>query len=77
MCVYCHQNKLNGKKYFGITSRPPVHRWGQNGQYHGLCQTLWNAPDVSTVCVAIIDENLNVVGGYQEIITHDQNIVTE
>lgn len=39
-------------------------------QYHGLCQTLWNAPDVITACVAIIDENLNVVGGYQEVITH-------
>lgn len=24
--------------------------------YHGLCQTLWNAPDVLSAYVAIVDE---------------------
>ena len=38
--------------------------------YHGLCQTLWNAPDVTTACVMITDENLNVVEGYKEFIRH-------
>lgn len=38
--------------------------------YHGLCQTLWNAPDVATACVMITDENLNVVEGYKEFIRH-------
>ena len=39
-------------------------------QYHGLCQTYWNAPDVETACVMIADENLNIVEGYREFIRH-------
>ena len=40
-------------------------------QYHGLCQTLWNAPDVQTAHVMIADEQLNIVEGYIEYIHHD------
>lgn len=39
--------------------------------YHGLCQTLWNAPDVATAEVMIVDENLDCVEGYKEFIHHD------
>lgn len=39
-------------------------------QFHGLCQTLWNAPDVIMACVKIIDENLDAVEGYKEVISH-------
>jgi hypothetical protein len=38
--------------------------------FHGLCQTLWSAPDVITACVMIVDENLDVVEGYKEFISH-------
>lgn len=40
-------------------------------QFHGLCQTLWNAPDVLTAKVEIVDESLNCVEGYKEFIKHD------
>ena len=39
--------------------------------YHGLCQTLWNAPDVITAEVMIVDENLDCVEGYKEFIHHE------
>jgi len=38
--------------------------------YHGLCQTLWNAPDVITAEVKIMDENLDCVEDCSEHITH-------
>lgn len=40
-------------------------------QFHGLCQTLWNALDVESAEVAIVDENLDVVEGYKEHIFHN------
>ena len=39
-------------------------------QYHGRCQALWNASDVQAACVMITDENLDVVQGYKEFISH-------
>lgn len=38
--------------------------------FHGLCQTLWNEKSVETAAVMIIDENLDVVQGYKEFISH-------
>ena len=40
-------------------------------QYHGRCQTLWNAQDVIKAFVAIVDEQLDVVEGYKEYIHHE------
>lgn len=40
-------------------------------QFHSVCQTLWNAPDVLTAKVMIVDEQLNRVEGYGEYIHHD------
>lgn len=42
-------------------------------QFHGLCQTLWNASDVNKATVIIADENLDAVEGYKEVITHLSN----
>ena len=40
-------------------------------QFHGLCQTLWNAADVLSAYVMIADEQLDVVEGYKEYIHHE------
>jgi len=40
-------------------------------QFHGLCQSLWNASDVISACVVIADENLDAVQGYKEFIYHE------
>ena len=46
-------------------------------QFHGLCQTLWNAPDVLTGEVMIVDENLDCVEGYREYIHHEPTVQPE
>ena len=45
--------------------------------YHGLCQTLWNAPDVISAKVKIIDENLDCVSRYEEFIQHTPTVPIE
>lgn len=40
-------------------------------QFHGLCQSLWNAPDVLDAHVIIADEQLDCVEGYKEYIHHE------
>ena len=37
-------------------------------QFHGVCQALWNASDVNTACVTIVDNNLQCVEPYREVI---------
>lgn len=39
--------------------------------YHGLCQTLWNAQDVLKATVMIVDEQMDCVEDYKEFITHE------
>ena len=40
-------------------------------QYHARCQALWNAPDVITAHIMIVNEQLDVVEGYKEFIHHE------
>ena len=40
--------------------------------FHQLCATLWNAPDVVTATVKIMDENLDNAEGYRDFIYHEQ-----
>ena len=46
-------------------------------QFHGLCQTLWNAPDVLSASVMIVNEYLECVEDYKEIISHEVEEVEE
>lgn len=42
--VYAHINKINGKRYIGITKQIPELRWGNNGRnYCEKCICFWNA----------------------------------
>lgn len=38
--------------------------------FHTLCASLWNATDVITAEVMLVDENLDSVEGYKEFIDH-------
>jgi len=40
--LYCHTNKENGKKYFGVTSQRPTHRWN-NGKAYSSCSRFYEA----------------------------------
>ncbi len=39
-------------------------------EFHNLCRNLWNDPGTTKAVVRIVDENLGMVDGYNEVITH-------
>ena len=41
-CVYEHVNKINGKKYIGMT-KDPKHRWRSDGYEYRRCTHFWSA----------------------------------
>lgn len=42
--MYKHTNKINGKKYIGMTKQEPQNRWGFSGRnYKNKCPYFWNA----------------------------------
>ena len=73
--VYSIIKCINGHYFIhaeGITSLESA-----KTQFHGLCQTLWNAPDVLTAEVMIVDEQLDCVEGYKEYIHHEPTVQPE
>ncbi len=60
---------INGTYFIHAEGFPTVE--AAKVSYHGLCQTLWNAQDVLTASVAIVDEQMDVVEGYKEFIHHE------
>lgn len=42
--------------------------------FHERSKILWNAADVITGEVAIVDEQLDVVEGYKEFISHEPTV---
>lgn len=42
-CVYQHINKVNGKRYIGITKQKPESRWGTNGVNYKSSPYFWSA----------------------------------
>lgn len=49
--------------------------------FHDRCKVLWNAPDVITAMVKVVDENFDCVDGKAEFIAHpepeEENVTTE
>ena len=41
--VYEHVNKINGKRYIGITKQLPIHRWGYGGKNYFASPRFWSA----------------------------------
>lgn len=73
-CVYCHLNKINGKRYIGQTCQKPTRRWKSGGGYkehpyfyRAIQKYGWNnfehyiIQDGLTKEEANILENLNII----------------
>ena len=37
-------------------------------RFHHICETMWNASDVETACVMVVNERLECMEGYRELI---------
>lgn len=45
---------------------------GAKVNFHRVCQNLWNAPDVKTATVKIMDDTLDTLEGDTETVVHVQ-----
>lgn len=55
---------------FSIDSEWSDNLNGAKVKYHDVCKNLWNATDVQTATVELIDVQGNLVPGYKEYINH-------
>ena len=67
--IYAIIKVING--YFFVHAEGITNLDSAKTNYHGLCQALWNAPDVLNAYVMIVNEQLDVVEGYKEFIHHN------
>lgn len=56
---------------FSVVSEYEDNKQGAFVGFHDRCRILWSAPDVITATVSVVDENLDVVEGKREYITHE------
>ena len=56
---------------FSIVSEHGTNKQSAFVAFHDRCKILWNAPDVVSAIVAVVDENLDVVEGKKEYISHE------
>lgn len=62
-------NCVNGN--FSVIVEGIVSEQTARVQFHERCKILWNASDVITGEVAVLDEQLDVYQGLKELIRHD------
>ena len=62
-------NCINGN--FSVVAEGITTEQAARVQFHDRCKVLWNAPDVLTGEVAVVDEQLDVYQGLKELIHHE------
>ena len=72
---YAIAKVINGN--FSIDSEWNNNLNGAKVKFHTVCQNLWNAPDVLSAYVMIVDEQLDCVEGYKEFIHHEPVVVEQ
>lgn len=66
---YAIVSSINGT--FKIESEHGQDKQAAFVNFHSLCRVYWNASDVISGMVKVVDENLDVVDGKMEYITHE------
>lgn len=72
---YAVASVTNGN--FAIHSEHGTNLVGAKMEWHSYSRALWNDPATTTAMVIIVDENLDVVEGYKEYISHPVPVPVE